>query len=226
MNVAVVAAHPDDAELGMGATISLLVSQGHCVTILDATDGEPTPHGNPITRASEAAAAAKVLGCQRVNLGWPNRQLQHSLACRHQLAGEIRVRKIDLLFVPVAADTHPDHRALTRIAEDARFDAKLTKCDLPGEPHHPRRLLHYFCTHLKSVPQPDLIVDCSAFAEKKMQAIACYASQFEQNPANRSVPRWIQSMGIFYGSRIGAEFGEPFAAPECIGLNDLSALLP
>lgn len=47
MNVAVLAAHPDDAELAMGGTIALLVSQGHTVTVIDATDGEPTPSAIP-----------------------------------------------------------------------------------------------------------------------------------------------------------------------------------
>ena len=226
MNVAVLAAHPDDAELAMGGTIALLVSQGHDVTVIDATDGEPTPFGDPATRAKEAAEAARALGCKRINLGWPNRRLEHSLAARHQLAGELRLRKVDLLFVPHPDDAHPDHRALTRIGEDARFDAKLTKCDLPGEPHHPRRLLHYFCTHLKVVPQPSIVVDCSAFADTKMRSIACYRSQFEANPGNRGVPAWIDAMGRFYGSRVGAAFGEPFSAPECVGLRDLSALVP
>jgi len=226
MNVAVIAAHPDDAELAMGGTIALLVSQGHRVIVIDATDGEPTPHGDPVTRAREAVAAAAELGCERINLGWPNRRVEHGVEARHRLAGELRIRRIDLMFVPHPEDAHPDHRALTRIAEDARFDAKLTKCDLPGDPHHPRRLLHYFCTHLRVTPQPDLVVDCSAFAQAKMRSIAHYASQFQANPANRGVPAWIESMGRFYGSRINAAFGEPFAAPECLGLRDLTALLP
>ena len=38
MNIAVIAAHPDDAELGLGATMALLVSQGHRVLIIDATN--------------------------------------------------------------------------------------------------------------------------------------------------------------------------------------------
>ena len=226
MNVAVLAAHPDDAELAMGGTIALLLSQGHAVTIIDATDGEPTPYGDATTRMKEAAQAAEILGCVRINLGWENRRLEHSIAARHQLAGELRLRKIDLLFVPHPDDTHPDHRALTRIGEDARFDAKLTNCAIAGAPHHPRRLLHYFCTHLKSVPRPSIVVDCSAFAEAKMRSIACYRSQFEANPANRGVPGWIEAMGRYYGSRIGASFGEPFSAPECVGVRDLSTLLP
>jgi bacillithiol biosynthesis deacetylase BshB1 len=226
MNIAVLAAHPDDAELGLGATMALLASQGHRVLIIDATDGEPTPFGDPATRAAEAAEAARILGVERINLGWTNRAVTHDLASRHALAGQLRLRAIDVLFVPHPMDAHPDHLALSRIAIDARFDAKLTKSSLPGEPHHPRRLFHYFCTHLRTIPQPDLIVDAAGFEGAKMRSIAAYRSQFERNPSNREVPRWVEAMGRFYGSRIRSAFGEPITAPECVGVRDLAALLP
>ena len=57
-NILVVGPHPDDQELGMGGTIAMLAAEGHRVVILDMTSGEPTPSGDPATRAKEAAAAA------------------------------------------------------------------------------------------------------------------------------------------------------------------------
>lgn len=226
MNIAVIAAHPDDAELGLGATMALLVSQGHRVIIIDASNGEPTPFGDVATRAHEAAQAATILGVERVNLGLINRAITHDLASRHALAALLRLNTIDIMFVPHPLDAHPDHVALTKICVDARFDAKLTKCAIPGQAHHPRRLYHYFCTHLKHVPQPDFIVDCAGFAQKKMQAIAAYKSQFQANAKNHSIANWVESMGRFYGSRINSEFGEPITSPECVGVRDIAALLP
>ena len=226
MNIAVIAAHPDDAELGLGATIALLVSQGHRVIIIDASNGEPTPFGDVATRAHEAAQAATILGVERVNLGLTNRAITHDLASRHALAAQLRLNTIDIMFVPHPLDAHPDHVALTKICVDARFDAKLTKCAIPGQAHHPRRLYHYFCTHLKHVPQPDFIVDCAGFAQIKMQAIAAYKSQFQANAKNHSIANWVESMGRFYGSRINSEFGEPITSPECVGVRDIAALLP
>ena len=226
MNIAVIAAHPDDAELGLGATMALLVSQGHRVLIIDASNGEPTPFGDVATRALEAAQAATILGVERMNLGLTNRAITHDLASRHALAAQLRLNTIDIMFVPHPLDAHPDHVALTKISIDARFDAKLTKCAIPGEPHHPRRLYHYFCTHLKHVPQPDFIVDCAGFEQKKMQAIAAYKSQFHANAKNHSIASWVEAMGRFYGSRINSEFGEPLTSPECVGVRDIAALLP
>ena len=142
MNISVIAAHPDDAELGLGATMALLVSQGHHVIIIDASNGEPTPFGDVATRANEAAQAATILGVERVNLGLTNRAITHDLASRHALAAQLRLNTIDIMFVPHPLDAHPDHVALTKICVDARFDAKLTKCAIPGQAHHPRRLYH------------------------------------------------------------------------------------
>ncbi len=209
----------------MGGTVAALSAAGHSVLLLDMTDGEPTPFGSPEVRAKEAAEAATILGARRLPLGLPNRRVEHTIEARHRLAGVIRTERIEVLFVPYPEDAHPDHRAVTRIAEDARFDAKLTKIDLPGEPRYPKWLLHYYCTHLRIVPQPSFLLDTSATAERKQAAIAAYRSQFELNPANRGVPAWIDAQDRYFGSRIGVQRAECFWAREPIGLRDLLGVL-
>ena len=54
---------------------------------LDVTDGEPTPHGDPVTRAAEAAEAARILGVTRRTLEFPNRRLEPSLAALYAGGG-------------------------------------------------------------------------------------------------------------------------------------------
>ena len=225
MNVLVVGPHPDDQELGMGGTIARLVAQGDRVTLLDMTDGEPTPYGSPEIRAREAAEAARILGVRRLALDLPNRRVEASVAARHRVAGVLRTERIDLIFVPHPEDAHPDHRAVTRIVEDARFDAKLTKIDLPGEPCHPKWLFHYWCTHLRTVPQPSFLIDTTGFAERKREAILAYRSQFIDHPGNRGVPDWIAASDRYFGSRIGCLAAEPFFAREPLGLTGLEGLV-
>ncbi len=117
LDILVIAPHPDDAELGMGGAILKFLSEGLKVGILDLTDGEPTPHGNPEIRAEEAAAASGVLGISwRENLGLPNRSLEPTLTARHQLAGVIRQTCPRWLFAPYWIDAHPDHVAATQLA--------------------------------------------------------------------------------------------------------------
>jgi len=225
MNIVVVAPHPDDAELGMGGTVARLASEGHRVLVVDMTNGEPTPKGSPELRAREAAAADAILGCTRVNLGLPNRRLEHTLAARHALAAVLRAHRCDLMFVPHPEDAHPDHIAATRIAEDARFDAKLTKSEIPGEPIHPRRLVYYYCTHLKAMPDPTFALDISGFRRRKRESILAYRSQVIDHEPNRRLPDDVDARDRFTGTRIGVEAAEPFWCRELLGLGSVDALL-
>src|SRR3954454_16176228 len=111
--------HPDDQELGMGGTIVKLRQQGHQVHLLDMTNGEPTPYGSVETRARESAEAARALGVTRSLVGLKNREVTHDIASRHALAAHYRLHRPNIIFVPYPVDAHPDHVAVTRIAEDA-----------------------------------------------------------------------------------------------------------
>lgn len=224
MRILVFGPHPDDQELGMGGTIARLAQQGHDVVLVDMTDGEPTPYGDPETRAIEARLAAEILGVTRVAVGLRNRFVEHTIEARHAVAGIIREHQADVLFVPHPEDAHPDHRATTRIVEDARFDAKLTKIDLPGEPVYPRWLFHYYCTHLRIVPSPSFLMDITGYEQRKHDAIVAYETQFVLPEKNRGVVDWLRSANHFYGSRIGTAAAEPFFAHEPLGLTGLNAL--
>jgi LmbE family N-acetylglucosaminyl deacetylase len=96
---------------------------------------------------------------------------------------------------------------------------------MPGEPCHPKWLFHYWATHLRTVPQPSFLVDTSAFAARKREAVLAYRSQFVANERNRGVPDWLDAAGRYFGSRIGAAAAEPFFAREPIGLTGLQSLL-
>ena len=223
-SIVVVGPHPDDQELGMGGAIARLASQGHAVHLIDMTNGEPTPFGSIETRARESAAAAKVLGVGRTLLGLKNREVTHNVESRHALAALYRVHRPNVIFVPFPIDAHPDHVAVTRIAEDARFDAKLTKTDIPGEPWYPKRIIYYYCTHLRMNFNPTFCIDISAEIDRKMEAIGCYASQFTRNAAGE-VPAMVRTINGYFGGRIGVPYAEPFFTYEVLGLGGLDQLV-
>ena len=230
LDALVIAPHPDDAELGMGGTIALMLARGLRVGVLDLTDGEPTPRGSKEIRARETAAATDVLGIPwRENLGLPNRRLRATLAARASLAATIRRTRPRWLFSPHWVDAHPDHVAATRLVDAARFWAKLTKCDLPGDPWHPSRVYHYACVHLKVLLRPAFIVDISETWELKARSLACYASQFP-TPASSptssppSVLENVDAASRWWGSMIGVARGEPFTTREPIGLRGFGDL--
>jgi bacillithiol biosynthesis deacetylase BshB1 len=230
MNILVVGPHPDDQELGMGGTIVRLAQQGHRVHILDMCNGEPTPHGTPETRRDEWEAALKILDANTGNvtrelLGLTNREITHSVDARRRVAAVIRRHQAEWVFLPYFEDAHPDHVATTRIVEDARFDAKLTKTDLPGEPIYPARLIYYFCTHLKIVAAPNLLIDITQQMDAKEASITAYESQFVIPEKNRAVVGWVRQMNGYMGSRIGVEYAEPFYLKEPLGLSSLDGLM-
>ena len=207
----------------MGGTIVKLARQGHKVHIVDMTNGEPTPHGSVETRAKESAAAAKILGVERTLLGLKNREVVHDIPSRHKTAAVIRQHQADWLFVPYPIDAHPDHVAVTKICEDARFDAKLTKSNIPGEPYYPKRIIYYFCTHLRLNFTPSFCIDISDTIAVKNESLKCYASQFVGNSAH--VPDLVASVSAYFGNRIGTAHAEPFFTHEVLGFGGLDQLI-
>ena len=229
LDALVVAPHPDDAEISMGGTIVALLKQGWRVGVLDLTDGEPTPLGSRATRAAETAAANEALGGPwRTNLGLTNRSLEPTLANRRALAAVFRKTRPKFLFAPFWEDAHPDHTAATKLVEDARFWAKLSKSDIPGPPFHPSRILYYFSVHLRIVERPSLVVDISAHLDAKLKAMACYRSQLvdNQQPGRPTVIDSVRDRSRFWGHVAGVAHAEPFASREPVALKSLDHLLP
>jgi bacillithiol biosynthesis deacetylase BshB1 len=223
----VIAPHPDDAELGAGGAILLFKAQGSTVGVLDLTDGEPTPYGSREIRRTESETATTILGLDwHGNLGLPNRTLVADLDARRRLAEVLRRLRPRYLLAPYWDDAHPDHVAASGLVDAARFWAKLTKTDLAGEPHYPRRIFYYFSVHLRLHPRPSFVLDITPFLETKLQAVACYRSQFiEGRPTTPpTLLDDLRDRARYWGWSIGTTYGEPFACREEIGLRSLRDL--
>jgi bacillithiol biosynthesis deacetylase BshB1 len=206
----------------------LLLARGHRVGVLDLTDGEPTPHGSPEIRKQETEAATAVLGLSwRDNLGLTNRRLEADLASRARLAAVLRQARPRYLLAPYWEDAHPDHVAASALVDAARFWAKLTKSDLPGEPHYPRRIFYYFSIHLRIHPRPSLVLDVSAHLETKMRAVSCYRSQLVTGrPTDPpTLLDDVRDRARYWGWTIGTTYGEPFVCREELGLRSLEDLV-
>ncbi|HPP51500.1 MAG TPA: bacillithiol biosynthesis deacetylase BshB1, partial [Thermoguttaceae bacterium] len=123
-------------------------------------------------------------------------------------------------------DAHPDHVAAAALTEAARFWAKLTKSDLPGQPHWPERIFYYYCFHLHQAVQPAFVVDISPYWERKAALLACYRSQFLVGPAAEppTLIERVRDYASVWGWSIGARYGEPFACREPIGLASFQGL--
>lgn len=225
-DVVCIGAHPDDVEIGMGATVYQMAADGLKVVIVDLTDGEPTPFGSRDRRAEEAAAAAAALGADRITLDLPNRTLADTPEARRALAGVLRDLRPCILVGPYPQDAHPDHVAAASIVTGGRFYAKLTKTDLPGAPHYPRRVYRYAAIHEAQALAPSFVVPVTERAlQAKMEALRAYRSQFLDNPANAGLLERVELHTRYWGSLVRSAAGEPFFATEVLGVRSLHELV-
>jgi bacillithiol biosynthesis deacetylase BshB1 len=227
LDVLVISPHPDDAEISVGGTILRCRAEGMRVGVLDLTTGEPTPHGTLEIRAAETDAATKLLDLSwRHNLGLPNRSLLPTLEARRALAGVLRTTRPKFVFAPYWEDVHPDHVSASRLADDARFWAKLSRSDLAGEPYWPPRMYYFWSIHLRIHPKPSFVLDVTPHIDRKMEAISSYASQFTtgRTPTFPTPLDDIRDRARYWGWSIGTGYAEPFACREEVGLKSLNVL--
>jgi bacillithiol biosynthesis deacetylase BshB1 len=224
----IIASHPDDAELAMGGTIVKMIESGWDVTIVDLTDGEPTPFGSKELRQKETEKASNILGIKkRICLKMPNRYLQVTLENRKKLAETIRLIQPDLIFGPVIPDYHPDHIETSKLVRAARFEAKFHKTDMAGTPHWVPREYSYYSTHRLYYDKPSFIVDITDVWDEKIESIKAYQSQLKSVSEGNSFSLLdkIEITCRYFGQCICSKYGEPFVSNEPICVKKLELLV-
>ncbi len=232
LDILAIFAHPDDAELLSGGALALSADRGERVGILDLTRGEMGSRGTPELRAREADAAAEVLGAAlRRNAGLPDAGLSSSSEALPTVVAFLRELRPRVVVTHWKEGRHPDHVATARLVREAAFLAGLRKYDAPGKPHRPFKVVHGIAFR-EDNPPPTFVLDISAQMDRKLQAIACYASQFEGVagmgeifPAgDRPLADQIRAHGAVWGSRIRKLYGEPYWCGEAVELPSLGTL--
>lgn len=221
-------AHPDDAELLVGGTLARAVDQGHRVGILDLTRGELGSRGSADLRAREAAAASAILGVsERANAELPDGRLANTDAMRVVVVEWIRRFRPRVVLLPWKVGRHPDHRVAAELIRDVCFLAGLRNYPASGEPFKPTKVCHALAFREDSV-KPTFVVDVTAQFDRKLAAIACYASQFdgatqggELYPTGQPLLELVRTQNAHYGSLIRTAYGEPFWTEETVEIGDI-----
>ncbi|MBL8863615.1 MAG: bacillithiol biosynthesis deacetylase BshB1 [Planctomycetes bacterium] len=217
LDVLVVAAHPDDAEISVGGILLNLRDAGRAFGIVDLTRGEMGTRGSADDRAREVAAANAILRpAARENLGLPDGRVEVTLEARERLAGLIRRFQPEVLLAHHADDLHPDHAACGRLAREAWYLSGLQRLAGPGETARRPRRLYHFLGHVPT--EPTFVVDVGRVFEEKRRLVQCYASQLRPDGAadtgqhflfGADVLQRMETRARFFGERIGARHGEP-----------------
>lgn len=157
--VLVLAPHPDDEVFGCGGAILKHVERRVPVRVVIATDDV-----RGAVRREESRAAARVLGYgEPVFWGLPDRALCYGEALVAAILGEMD--GVDLVYAPGLDELHPDHRALGLAAAEAvRRRGGHTA------------LAFY---EIGGLLRPNLLLDISATAVGKDNAMRCFASQLQ-----------------------------------------------
>jgi N-acetylglucosamine malate deacetylase 1 len=233
LDVLAIFSHPDDAELTMAGTLLKLKSRGYRTGIADMTRGEMGTRGTPEIRAKEALDAARVMRLDaRVNLGLPDGHLALNEENRLAVVRVLRKYQPKVVFTAQVDDPHPDHAATAQIVREAARLATMKRYDKDSGTSAMRMPAIAHAVYSRLVV-PSFIVDVSEFAEKKMEAIRAYASQFyladskepETRIAQKGFLRQLEDRARYYGSLIGVDDGEPFYVREALNVDDPIALL-
>jgi bacillithiol biosynthesis deacetylase BshB1 len=232
LDVLAVVAHPDDAELICGGSLIKSAAAGHRTGILDLTRGETGSRGTPEIRAGEAERAAELLGLAiRRNAGLPDTRIQNTPETRDVVAGFLREMKPRVVITHWLHGRHPDHRATAELVYDAAFLAGLKNYHVSGKPFRPFKVVHAL-SFREDPEKPTFVVDITAQMDRKLEAIACYHSQFgavvqagEVFPGgDRSLGDQIRAQGARAGSLIRTAYGEPFWTRETLAVPTLAEL--
>ena len=231
VDVLAIAAHRDDVELTCGGTLLRAAELGRRTGVVDLTQGVMGTRGSAQLRAAEAERAAAVLGLSaRENLALPDAGIVNTPETRAALARVIRRLRPQVVIAPSPWARHPDHRVAAELVRDACFVAGLAKVAPEVPKHRPRKVVHCI-TYREDAVKPTFVVDVSGVFERKMEAIRCYASQFDEAiqagevyPNGEPLYDVVRHQAAHYGSLIRARYGEPFLTHETMRVDDVAAL--
>ena len=203
--------HPDDIEIGCGATVAALTDAGRSVSFLICTDGRyglenapagTTPEDLIEIRNREALAGAKVLGVTDVRfLGLcdaGNYQKEELLGGIARVIGELQP---EMIFAPdpcVPAECHPDHLAVGEAARTLAFFAPYREImALHGAKSADVQALGYYMT-----ARPNRFSASGPSFPRQQQALSCHASQFPAgSEALRSLTLYLKLRSYDFGIR-------------------------
>ncbi|MER3438074.1 MAG: PIG-L family deacetylase [Chloroflexota bacterium] len=209
--VAVIMAHPDDAEFVCAGTVARWADEGHEIVYVIVTNGDKGTHDPSLTpeqlaeiRKREQREAARILGVKDVIfLDWPDGMVVPDLTLRRELVRVVRRVRPDIVisgdptvyWVGTTYINHPDHRAVAEAALAALYPAAGNRNYFPElldeglEPHKITEL------YLYSATEANTFIDITPYLERKLAALRAHASQIGEWNPDEMIREWAREEG-------------------------------
>ena len=212
--------HPDDIEIGAGATAAKLAANGKKVCFLICTDGRFGTSNSPETgpdemagiRKRESIASAASLGIDDVRfLGLSDGGFYDTAELVRGIAAVIGEFRPDAVFAPdpaVTSECHKDHLNVGQAAREVSVFAPYAGIMQGyGADAAPVKALAYYFT-----AKPNSFVDTSGFLKAQLDSIFRYhLSQFPEECADeKSISLYLKLRAYDYGIRSFHKTAEGF----------------
>ncbi len=218
----VIFAHPDDAEIGAGATAAYWASKGAEITYVQCTTGSSGSNDTEMTserivaiRAAEQRAAADAIGVgDIVVLDHPDGELEADRVFLGEIVHALRKYRPEVVFTHdqhrMNGFQHRDHRHVGITVQDAIYPYARDHLHFPEhlvdgiEPYKVKHLLFW------GTDRPDVIVDVSDGVDTKINALSKHESQLPGLSFGSDMNRRMRGRHIDAAKGYGFEYGDTF----------------
>ena len=230
VDLLIISAHPDDAEISAAGTIIKSVQEGKIVALVDLTQGERGTRGSGDLRIAEAKKASEIMGTQfRENLELADCFFTDNEENKMRVIDAIRKYRPEVVFTNSLRDRHPDHARAAKLVADCCFYSGLPKIVTNHCAWRPRAVYHFNQDYYNN---PDFVIDVSQQMDQKIEALKAFSSQFfDPNSEEPNTPisgeeffDFIKGRALDFGRLAGYKYAEGFIASRPIGVRDVFSL--
>ncbi len=220
-------AHPDDIEIQCAGTLLKLIECGCHVSVATMTPGDKgsdqlSAEEIADVRRAEAAASAAMMGVEYTCLEYRDLSIVFDNDSRRRMAEFLRRQQPDIVLAPPPVDYMHDHEITSHLVRDACFNAAVPNYRTQQWDPAPRcsKIPHLYYVdavegqdHFGNRHPVDMIVDISDVLERRLELLACHASQREWLQRQHGIDEYIiasRRWAAERGGEIGADYGEGF----------------
>lgn len=189
--VLAIGAHPDDVEIGVGATLAAHAAAGNAIVILTLSSG--AVGGDVQERRHEALAAAAHVGARLFLHDFTDTRLDPADGLITTIEQTIHEVEPAVVYTHSAADRHQDHRAVREATEVAARRVPTLAC--------------YQSPSSTIAFAPSRFVPVDAYLDTKLEMLAAFASQAHRDYLDPELVRATARYWSRFGA--GARYAEP-----------------